>query len=149
MNHICRDNEASGAGSLRITAVITPVCQQGFCGNAFYQVDSFFTIRSGTFCNKDSDWHTIRAGLLRITAVLSMRCFGYCEPEHPGVTCLPITGSGAVFIRGSSVGTEKAVLNGTSHRKRYTGIQMNQRHYYDHPEKNEALLGIANRSALA
>ena len=25
-----------------------------------YQVDSFFTIRSGTFCNKDSDWHTIR-----------------------------------------------------------------------------------------
>jgi hypothetical protein len=23
-------------------------------------VDSFFTIRSGTFCNKDSDWHTIR-----------------------------------------------------------------------------------------
>ena len=47
------------------------------------------------------------AGLLRITAVLSMRYFGYCELEHPGVTCLPITGSGAVFIRGSSVGTEK------------------------------------------
>ena len=43
------------------------------------------------------------AGLLRITAVLSMRCFGYCELGCPGVTCLPITGSGAVFIRGSSV----------------------------------------------
>ena len=27
---------------------------------ALDQVDSFFTIRSGTFCNKDSDWHTIR-----------------------------------------------------------------------------------------
>ena len=46
-------------------------------------------------------------GLLRITAVLSTQCFGYCEPERPGVTCLPITGSGAVFIRGSSVGVEK------------------------------------------
>ncbi len=38
------------------------------------------------------------AGLLRIIAVLSMRCFGYCAQEHPGVTCLPVTGSGAVFI---------------------------------------------------
>ena len=43
-----------------IICVITPVCQQSFCRNTFYKVDSFFTIRSGTFCNKDSDWHTIR-----------------------------------------------------------------------------------------
>ncbi len=47
------------------------------------------------------------AGLLRIIAVLSMRCFGYCEQEYPGVTCFPITGSGAVFISGVSVGAEK------------------------------------------
>ena len=38
--------------------------------------------------------------LPRITGVLSTRCFGYCELERPGETCLPITGSGAVFIRG-------------------------------------------------
>ena len=43
-----------------IICVITPIRQQSFCGNTFYQVDSFFTIRSGTFCNKDSDWHTMR-----------------------------------------------------------------------------------------
>ena len=43
-----------------IIRVITPICQQSFRRNTFYQVDSFFTIRSGTFCNKDSDWHTIR-----------------------------------------------------------------------------------------
>ena len=43
-----------------IICVITPICQQDFGGNALNQVDSFFTIRSGTFCNKDSDWHTIR-----------------------------------------------------------------------------------------
>ncbi len=43
-----------------VICVITSVCQQSLCGNTFYQVDSFFTIRSGTFCNKDSDWHTIR-----------------------------------------------------------------------------------------
>ena len=42
----------------------------------------------------------------RITAVLSMRCFGYYEPERPGVTCLLITENGAVFIRGLSVGAE-------------------------------------------
>ena len=47
------------------------------------------------------------AGLLRIIAVLSMRCFGYCEQEHPGVTCLLIMRSGAVFIRGLSAGAEK------------------------------------------
>ena len=45
-------------------------------------------------------------GILRITAVLSTQFFGYCEPGRPGVTRLPITGSGAVFIRGSSVGVE-------------------------------------------
>ena len=43
-----------------IICVITPVCQQDFRRNTLDQVDSFFTIRSGTFCNKDSDWHTIR-----------------------------------------------------------------------------------------
>jgi hypothetical protein len=43
----------------------------------------------------------------RITADLSMRCFGYCEPERPGEICLPIMGSGAAFISGSSVGAEK------------------------------------------
>ena len=48
------------------------------------------------------------AELPKITADLSTRCFGYCEPERPGETCLPITGSGAAFIRGSFVGAEKA-----------------------------------------
>ena len=43
-----------------IICVITPIRQQDFRGNTLNQVDSFFTIRSGTFCNKDSDWHTIR-----------------------------------------------------------------------------------------
>ena len=43
-----------------IICVIAPVCQQDLRRNTLYQVDSFFTIRSGTFCNKDSDWHTIR-----------------------------------------------------------------------------------------
>ena len=47
------------------------------------------------------------AGLLRIIAVLSMRFLGYCEQGRPGVTCLPVTGSGALFIRGLSVGAEK------------------------------------------
>jgi hypothetical protein len=46
--------------------------------------------------------------LLRITVALSTQYFGSCELERPGVTCLPITGSGAVFISGSSVGAEKA-----------------------------------------
>ena len=61
------------------------------------------------------------AGLLRIIAVLSMRCFGYCEQEHPGVTCLPITGSGAVFIRGSSAGVE------------YEWLMINASHIKVHP----------------
>ncbi len=43
-----------------IIYVLPLICQQSFCGSTLYQVDSFFTIRSGTFCNKDSDWHTIR-----------------------------------------------------------------------------------------
>ena len=43
-----------------IICVITPLRQQSFCRNTLYQMDSFFTIRSGTFCNKDSDWHTVR-----------------------------------------------------------------------------------------
>ena len=61
----------------------------------------------------DASYHRCRdneasgAGLLRIISVLSTQCFGYCEQEHPGVTYLPITGSEAVFIRGSSVGIEK------------------------------------------
>ena len=42
-----------------IICVITPVCQQSLCGNTLYQADRFFTIRSGTFCNKDSYWHTM------------------------------------------------------------------------------------------
>ena len=47
---------------------------------------------------------------LRITADLSMRCFGCCEPKRPSGTCLPITGSGAAFISGSSVGAENDIL---------------------------------------
>ena len=43
-----------------IICVIATVCQQDFRRNTLYQVDSFFAIRSGTFCNKYSDWHTIR-----------------------------------------------------------------------------------------
>ncbi len=42
-----------------VICVITPIRQQNFCGNTLNQVDSFFTICSGTFCNKDSDRHTI------------------------------------------------------------------------------------------
>ena len=38
-----------------------------------------------------------------------MRCSGCCGPERPGVTCLPITGSGAVFISGASVGAERGL----------------------------------------
>ena len=48
-----------------------------------------------------------REGLPKITTVLSMQYFGYCTREHPDVTYLPIMGSGAVFIRGLSVGAEK------------------------------------------
>ena len=43
-----------------IIRIIASVCQQDLRRNPLYQVDSFFTIRSGTFCNKYSDWHTIR-----------------------------------------------------------------------------------------
>ncbi len=53
--HTCRNRIGQD-----IICVITPIRQQVFCRNTFNQVDSFFTIRSGTFCNKDSDWHTIR-----------------------------------------------------------------------------------------
>ena len=53
--HSCRNRIGQD-----IICVIAPVCQQGFRRNTLYQVDSFFTIRPGTFCNKDSDWHTIR-----------------------------------------------------------------------------------------
>ena len=53
--HLCRNRIGQD-----IICVITPICQQSLCGNTLYQVDSFFTIRSGTFCNKDSDWHTMR-----------------------------------------------------------------------------------------
>ncbi len=35
-------------------------------------MDSFFTIRSGTFCNKDSDWHTMR--------IHGQMCFGVAPP---------------------------------------------------------------------
>ena len=57
---------------------------------------------------------------LRITADLSMRCFGRCERERPGGTCLPITGSGAAFISGSSVGAENDIL--AYALKRWRGI---------------------------
>ena len=40
--------------------IIAPIGRQGFRGDSLNQVDSVFTIRSGTFCNNDSDWHTIR-----------------------------------------------------------------------------------------
>ena len=53
--HPCRNRIGQN-----LICVIAPVCQQSFRRNALDQVDSFFTIRSGTFCNKDSDWHTIR-----------------------------------------------------------------------------------------
>ena len=43
-----------------IICVIATVRQQSFRRNTLDQVDSFFAIRSGTFCNKDSDWHTMR-----------------------------------------------------------------------------------------
>ena len=43
-----------------VICVITPIRQQNFRRNTLNQVDSFFTICSGAFCNKDSDWHTIR-----------------------------------------------------------------------------------------
>ena len=48
-------------------------------------------------------------GSPRITAVLSMRCSGYCGPEHPGETCLLITESGEASISGSSAGAEKGL----------------------------------------
>ena len=53
--HPCRNRISQD-----IICIIAPVCQQDFRRNTLYQVDSFFTIRSGIFCNKDSDWHTIR-----------------------------------------------------------------------------------------
>ena len=43
-----------------LICVISTVRQKVVC---LYSVDksySFFAISSGTFCNKDSDWHTIR-----------------------------------------------------------------------------------------
>ena len=43
-----------------IICVIATVCQQDLRRNTLCQADSFFAIRSGTFCNKYSDWHTIR-----------------------------------------------------------------------------------------
>ena len=49
-----------------------------------------------------------------------MRCFGCCEPERPGGTCLLITGNGAAFIGGSSVGAE--VENYFLALKRWRGI---------------------------
>ena len=53
--HPCRNRIGQN-----IICVITPIRQQTFRRNTLYQVDSFFTIRSGTFCNKNSDWHTMR-----------------------------------------------------------------------------------------
>ena len=53
--HACR----SCVGQDRI-CVIASIRQQSFCRNSLNQMDSFSTIRSGTFCNKDSDWHTMR-----------------------------------------------------------------------------------------
>ncbi|WP_289747699.1 hypothetical protein, partial [uncultured Bacteroides sp.] len=41
--HTCRNRISQD-----IICVITPISQQNFCGNALNQVDSFFTIRSGT-----------------------------------------------------------------------------------------------------
>ena len=43
-----------------IICVIASISQQRFRGDPLNQMDSFFTISSGTFCNKDSDWHTMR-----------------------------------------------------------------------------------------
>ena len=40
--------------------VVATICQQRLRVNPLDQVDSFFTIRSGTLCNNNSDWHTMR-----------------------------------------------------------------------------------------
>jgi hypothetical protein len=40
--------------------VVSSVSKQRFSGQPIYQVDSFFIVSSGTFCNKNSDWHTMR-----------------------------------------------------------------------------------------
>ena len=53
--HICIESVGN-----HIVGVIPPIRQQCFCVNAFDQMDSFFTICPGTFCNNNSDWHTMR-----------------------------------------------------------------------------------------
>ncbi len=40
--------------------VVTPVSQESLGFDAVNQLFSLVTIRSGTFCNKDSDRHTMR-----------------------------------------------------------------------------------------
>ena len=57
-----------------------------------------FSWRSGISSENRSNQHHNKPG---------QRTGGQKKQERPGVTCLPITGSGAVFIRGSSVGVEK------------------------------------------
>lgn len=47
-------------------------------------------------------------GFPRITGGLSMRYSGFCEREHPGVTCLQIMGNGEQFISDSYAGAEVA-----------------------------------------
>ena len=51
---------------------------------------------------------------------LSTEYSGFCALERPGGTCLPITGSGAAFISGSSVGAENDIL--AYALKRWRGI---------------------------
>ena len=40
--------------------VVATVSQQRFSGYSLNQMHSFLAISSGTLCNKNSDWHTIR-----------------------------------------------------------------------------------------
>ena len=52
----------------------------------------------------------LEEGMPEIPGNLSTEYSGFCALERPGGTCLPITGSGAAFISGSSVGAENDIL---------------------------------------
>lgn len=41
-------------------AVVALVGNQVFCNKSLNQFASMATVRSGSFCSKDSDWHTMR-----------------------------------------------------------------------------------------
>ena len=54
------DCPLKAAGTINQGVCISTTRQQSFCGDTLYQMDSFFTIHSGAFCNRASDWHTTR-----------------------------------------------------------------------------------------